>query len=248
MTIRFHQNWLAFGILGLGILSWPTFVAAQTNGEIAAVVDADGRVVYTNIPAAPEVSSAPHRTTPFDGLIDTIAARHGVDSRLVRAVIEVESNFDRRAVSPKGARGLMQLMPSTGARFGVSDPFDPAQNIDGGVRYLRFLLEMFNGNTSLSLAAYNSGENRVARLGRIPQIRETQDYVGKVHSALERMGATALTPTREPTGLIAEAHAAPFQTRGVGATPATTVPAVSAISRSIDETGVFTFTNIGAYR
>ena len=248
MTPRLHQNWLAVGILGVGILSWPASAAGQTAPEIAAIVERDGRVVYTNIPKAPTVSNAPRGTTPFDALIDNISARHGVDSRLVRAVIEVESNFDRHAVSPKGARGLMQLIPSTGARFGVSDPFDPAQNIDGGVRYLRFLLEMFDGNLSLSLAAYNSGENRVARLGRIPRIRETQDYVGKVYAALERMRGTALTPTPESIGRISQAQAAPSRAQESGTNGASVIPAVAAISRTVDESGVFTFTNIGAYR
>jgi hypothetical protein len=248
MTSRLHKNWLLVGILGAGILSWPAVAAGQTARKIAAIMEQDGRVVYTNIPTAPTVSNAPRPTTPFDALIDNISARHGVDSRLVRAVIEVESNFDRHAVSPKGARGLMQLIPSTGARFGVSDPFDPAQNIDGGVRYLRFLLEMFDGNLSLSLAAYNSGENRVARLGRIPQIRETQDYVGKVYAALERMGGTALTPTPGSIGRIAQAQAAPSRIAEGGTNGARVFPTVSAISRTVNEAGVFTFTNIGAYR
>ena len=165
---------------------------------VTAFVDRGGKVVFTNLanysPPAPTADNPlAQRLAPLDSLIENISSRHGVDPVLVRSVIEVESNFDRRAVSPKGAMGLMQLIPATGRRFGVRDFFDPAQNISGGVQYLRYLLGMFEGNLDLSLAAYNSGENRVARLGRIPQIRETQDYVQRVKSAYSRRGGQAAT-------------------------------------------------------
>jgi soluble lytic murein transglycosylase-like protein len=113
-----------------------------------------------------------------DELILTSSRRHGVDPKLVFAVMHQESGFKQRAVSHKGASGYMQLMPATARRFGVTDIFDPAQNIDAGVRYLRFLLDLFDNDVELALAGYNAGEYRVIRSGyRVPRIRETQNYV-----------------------------------------------------------------------
>src|SRR5262249_61775813 len=132
-------------------------------------------------------------------LVDTISQNHGVDPGLVRAVIKTESNFNRWAVSRKGALGLMQLIPSTGRRYGVQDFFDPQQNVDGGVRYLKFLLEKFKGNLDLSLAAYNAGENLVERLGRIPAIPETTDYVRKVRSIYGKKLTPILATTTNTT-------------------------------------------------
>ena len=103
---------------------------------------------------------------------------------LVRAIIQVESDFDHLARSSKGAQGLMQLMPATAERFGVGDPFDPRQNIFGGVQYLRVLLDMFGGDVILASAAYNAGENAVIRYNGVPPYRETQGYVEKVRSLL----------------------------------------------------------------
>jgi hypothetical protein len=114
----------------------------------------------------------------IDGYIADSALRWGVDAKLVYAVMQQESTFQQRAVSPKGACGYMQLMPATARRFGVTDIFDPKQNIDAGTRYLRFLLDLFNNDVELALAGYNAGEYRVIREGyRVPQIRETQNYV-----------------------------------------------------------------------
>ena len=112
--------------------------------------------------------------------IETICSRYGLDPNLVVSVIEVESAFNPRAVSSKGAQGLMQLMPATAKMLGVTDPFDPEQNLRGGIRYLSYLHDLFNKDLSLALAAYNSGEGRVKRLGRVPHITETRNYVDKV--------------------------------------------------------------------
>jgi soluble lytic murein transglycosylase-like protein len=117
----------------------------------------------------------------IDGLIKTNGERHGLDPYLIFLVIEQESHFRQRAVSPKGARGLMQLMPGTARRLGVRDSFDPAQNIMGGSRYLKELMNMFGGRVDLVLASYNAGEGAVMRYGRaIPPYRETRDYVKKI--------------------------------------------------------------------
>jgi soluble lytic murein transglycosylase-like protein len=117
----------------------------------------------------------------FDPLIREHAGRQGIRADLVRAVIQVESAFNPRAVSPKGAMGLMQLMPATAARFGVRDPFNPAENIRAGVTYLRQLLDRFDDNEQLALAAYNAGPGAVQKYGNtIPPYKETQNYVHKI--------------------------------------------------------------------
>ena len=119
----------------------------------------------------------------FDGLIEATARQHAVDPRLVKSVMLVESGFNPAAVSPKGARGLMQLMPATAVAYGVRDIHDPAENIAGGTRYLSYLLGLFGGNLEKSLAAYNAGETAVGRYGGIPPYRETRLYVHKARTA-----------------------------------------------------------------
>jgi hypothetical protein len=138
--------------------------------------------------APPGVPEATIRMDPGavfdrDALLEVagrIARRHRIDEKLVRAVIEVESRYDAFAVSPRGAMGLMQLMPKTAQRFSVRNAFDPIENIDGGVRYLGVLLARYEGRLPLALAAYNAGEEAVDRFGGVPPYRETEHYVGKV--------------------------------------------------------------------
>lgn len=123
-------------------------------------------------------------TVPFGDLIRAASKKHGVDEKLITHVIESESNFNPRAISPRMAYGLMQLLPQTAVRFGVEDVFNPAQNIDAGTRYLKELLEMYNRDTGLALAAYNAGPEKVERYGGVPPYRETQDYVRRIKAKL----------------------------------------------------------------
>lgn len=139
-------------------------------------------------------------TTPAELLrhINVVSNKHKVDPDLIHAVIHVESAYRQYAKSNKGAIGLMQLLPATAKRMGVTDIYNPAQNIDGGTKYLRHLLNMFNNDTRLALAAYNAGEQSVLRFGkRIPPFKETQAYVPKVmqvYEALQKQRAQMLLP------------------------------------------------------
>jgi len=168
----------------------------------------DGSIRLTNAPESPGYHTyLVTGTSPYGfsgaGLygehIGRAASRFGVDPDLVRAVIATESNFDPAAVSAKGARGLMQLMPSTASRFGVKDIFDPSQNIQGGVRYLRYLLDLFGGDLVLALAAYNAGEGVVQDRGRIPNYPETKMYVDRVLT-LYGKGGVGRASGRSPRG------------------------------------------------
>ena len=208
-------------------------VPARAEDKIQAIVSSYGRVVFTNISDNPSIiestptdDSAEDVPRSLGELIDTIATNHGVDPSLVRALIKTESNFNRWAVSRKGALGLMQLIPSTGRRYGVRDFFDPQQNIDGGVRYLKFLLSKFKGNLDLSLAAYNAGENLVERIGRIPSIPETANYVRKIRSIYKEKSPIIAT-SDSPALLQASAPPEPPK-----------------IFKTVDSRGVVHFSNI----
>jgi soluble lytic murein transglycosylase len=134
---------------------------------------------------------APFRRLTLDKLrpvITAAAVKYRLDPALIAAIIKAESAFDPRAVSWAGARGLMQLMPNTARQMGVTDSFDPEQNIMGGSRYLREMLNRFNGDLTLAVAAYNCGPDRVAKVGRVPDIPETRGYVRAVRANLEMMG------------------------------------------------------------
>jgi transglycosylase-like protein with SLT domain len=165
-------------------------------------------------------SPAPAAPTTFDDLIEKTAFRYHVDPQLVEAVVRVESDGNPRALSSKGAQGLMQLIPATAQRLGVQDPNDPRQNVEGGVSYLRYLLDRFGGDVSLALAGYNAGENSVVRSGGIPHFKETQTYVRRV---TELYGAG--------TGLAESSG------------PAASTPAAPPICRYVDGNGVVHYTN-----
>lgn len=140
--------------------------------------------------------TAPIPATPYGAQIFLAARKQGVNPELVAALVRAESAFDARAVSHKGAGGLMQLMPATARRFGLSDAerFEPARNLEAGTRYLRWLLEHFEGDVPLALAAYNAGEGTVARYGGVPPYRETRNYIRRIfrHLGLDAVAEVAL--------------------------------------------------------
>jgi len=150
--------------------------------------------------------AAPPRTAPtgIDEAVDRIAALHSLPPQLIHSVIKVESNYNPYAVSVKGAQGLMQLIPETARRFGVTNTFNPVDNIQGGARYLRYLLDLYGGNYPLALAAYNAGEGAVARYGGVPPYAETQNYLVQVRKQLEaaQKATAAKTPPPAPKPVI----------------------------------------------
>jgi soluble lytic murein transglycosylase-like protein len=159
------------------------------QAEITRYWSAEGRPVFTNIPvpSAPllKESTRPHLEGyasggPLRQLVHRLARQHDIEPRLVQAIVTVESNYNPQAVSHAGAQGLMQLMPSTAARYQVTNPFDPRANIEGGLRYLKDLFRLFPGDLRCVLAAYNAGENAVLQYGGIPPYPETQQYVKRV--------------------------------------------------------------------
>ncbi len=148
-------------------------------------------------PAAPPAQ--PMLNVPYAELIRAAAQKLGVDQELIASVIAVESNFNPRAVSPRLARGLMQLLPETAARFAVADVFDPAQNIDAGTRYLKELLAKYNQDLALALAAYNAGPDRVEQYRGVPPFNETRRYVRRVAQKLKQH-ADKTTAVPQPVG------------------------------------------------
>jgi hypothetical protein len=180
------------------------FAASPARAQISLVQNFDGRRMFVNndppakaritnsrapraiyLPAEQTFLGRKHDAMSLDrdgaeALVKEAAERHRMDPALIRAVIETESHWNAGAVSRKGAVGLMQLVPSTAQRFGVKDMFSPKQNVDAGVRYLKTLLERYNGNLELALAAYNAGEGAVDRARGVPAFRETRNYVQRV--------------------------------------------------------------------
>jgi len=147
----------------------------------------------TSSAESPEMSAAEQANREkIEEMIREVSDRYRVDPALVRAVIQTESNWNSSAISRKGARGLMQLVPGTAQQLGVNNAFDPKQNLDGGVRYLHMLLERYNGDLDRALAAYNAGPSAVDRAGGIPRYRETREYVHKVTDSYFRPGSDRL--------------------------------------------------------
>ena len=224
----------SYRVVLLSGLLFVTFLSTAARADqIVVLVDENGHKIYVNTSettnhvdwmskgfrASGGVDSA-RIPANINELVEQTASRHQVDPELVRAIVRVESGYDPKAVSSKGAMGLMQLIPATAHRFGVVNPFDPKQNLEGGVNYLKYLLDLFGGDLALSLAAYNSGEHTVQRSGGVPAIPETQDYVRKVTSIYQ-------------TGDVPPpAKATPRE------------PPKPAITRFVDQYGVVHFTNV----
>ncbi len=185
-------------------------LAGPAQAQIYTWRDASGTLVLSNVPqggAAPKSYAVPsskgvratvyvahERSRQFDPIIKLHAARHGIRADLVRAVVQVESAFNPSAVSPKGAMGLMQLMPATAQELGVGNPFNPEENIRGGVTYLRRLLDRYDNKEELALAAYNAGPGAVDKYGEtIPPYRETRSYVSKITRLVQPMKVAGTT-------------------------------------------------------
>jgi soluble lytic murein transglycosylase-like protein len=184
-------------------------VCSPATAEVL-MEDRDGVLYVRNVepPArsAPDSRDATARLARYRQLIHEAAERHALAPALVESVIRVESNFEPRAVSPKGARGLMQLMPATAAQLGVRDVFDVRENVEAGVRHLRDLLNRYQGDVTFALAAYNAGVEAVARYGGIPPFAETRAYVARILEMLQQAGiptandASAIYRRQMPNG------------------------------------------------
>lgn len=199
---RFAAPLAALALVALGSpLDAQVYTRRNANGVVEAtnVPDSSGGYLLTYPGKGTLIHSRGfHRAraywSMYDHHVNEAAALHQVSPDLVKSVIAVESEFDQWAVSSKGARGLMQLMPDTARRLGVADSFDARQNIFAGTQYLRMMLDRFGGDMSLALAAYNAGPNAVLRYGGVPPYRETRDYVRKVQSQLGEGFASAPSP------------------------------------------------------
>ena len=190
---------------------------ARTGRLVRTVVMSNKPMVPRGLALQPAAVSAPVPATlaselGINEMIDETARRHEIDPLLVHSVVQVESNYNPFAVSPKGAEGLMQLIPSTARRFGAVNSFNPRENLEAGVRYLKYLQDTFQDD-DLALAAYNAGEAAVVKYGTIPPYRETEDYVyrvGKKYSeARKKSGRAAETPVTKPVPVLASQTAEP---------------------------------------
>jgi soluble lytic murein transglycosylase-like protein len=179
----------------IGILFFAAMAHTSALADIFLYIDKEGVMHFSNAPThnryhvyMKEGSNTPAEveqgakpdTDKYDHLINESCGLHGVDFALVKAIIRAESSFDPYAISSKGAEGLMQLMPETSKKLNVANPFDPHENIKGGVKHLKYLLDRFNYDLRLSLAAYNAGETTVAQVNGVPNYRETKSYVAEV--------------------------------------------------------------------
>jgi len=230
MHSRTQSRLQVLGCLLMWALSLSRPVVAD---DIVTVTDANGRRIFintgetrakgrgtTSVRGPGKSSTATLPSPEISNLVEQTASRLQVDPQLVHAIIKVESEYDPKAISSKGAMGLMQLIPGTAQRFGVENPFNPKENIEGGVSYLKHLLDRFGGDLPLSLAAYNAGEGAVQRSAGIPSFAETKDYVRKVTNIYQ-------------SGLpLSGANAAGYKTQG------------SPIVRYVDERGVVHYSNV----
>jgi soluble lytic murein transglycosylase-like protein len=200
--------------------------------EIAAadVVGIEPEEVFTPIPPQPIAAAA---DPTFRELVAAAAKRYSVDADLITSVIAVESNFDPKAVSRKNARGLMQLLPETAERLGVKNVFDPQDNIDAGTRYLKELLQMYNNDLVLTLAAYNAGTDSVQKYGRVPPYAETITYVQRVKRSYEKAKSSAPAKAASRTAAAPANAATPSKSPSANvAAPMSAAPPASATTAS----------------
>ena len=176
-----------------GKLVRSVIVTPRTIGEqrVAATVVAPRVIPESPVPAAEPAAPKPAPFADLTEAVDRIAAQNSLLPQLVHSVIKVESNYNPNAVSPKGAQGLMQLIPATARRFGVANSFNPMENIQGGAKYLKYLLDLYHNDYVLALAAYNAGEGAVAKYGTVPPYQETQNYLHLVAGELKKSMKTA---------------------------------------------------------
>jgi len=190
-------------LIAISALAIFAALAQPVQADVYMYKDKDGVLTFTNVPnhngykrilreGPAGVGGASTSNASFDELIRSASGRYNVDPDLIRAVIKTESDFNMKARSTKGAMGLMQLMPDTARLHNVSDAYDPNANVEGGVRHLRMLLERYQGNLELSLAAYNAGAAAVEKHGGIPPYNETREYVRKVLRFYDAFRGTSL--------------------------------------------------------
>jgi hypothetical protein len=207
--LRYHGS-IVLALLTLLVSLAVLYHPVPVGAEMYKLTAPDGTQHYTNAPTDPRYQRMgfssgtqagwlrlpPAANGRYESEIQAAAERYQVPIKLVSAVIRAESGFNARAVSPKGAQGLMQLMPKTASILGVRDSFDPRENIDGGVRHLRAMIDRFPHSLPLAIAAYNAGERAVAQYGKIPPYPETQDYVAKVLRFYGGVEGGTTPPTR----------------------------------------------------
>ncbi|TNF52235.1 DUF4124 domain-containing protein [bacterium] len=192
---------------------------STTSADIYKFVDKQGVIHYSNVPDNQSNKKSLTKTSKYTlhsgrkkppdkhqrryrTIINTTSEKYNIAPSLLKAVIEVESNWNSQAVSKKGAQGLMQLMPDTSKSLKVGNPFNPEENIDGGAKYLKSLLDKYNGDLSLALAAYNAGPNRIDKFGGVPPIPETQKYVKKVLGLYRGDKATPIYKVKIRNGTV----------------------------------------------
>jgi len=213
-------------------------VTTVPASDFRQVVDDKGRTIITNVSKPPSTTSyreVSYTARTYTHYIRTAAKKYRLNERLIHAMIIMESGYNPRAVSPKGAKGLMQLMPGTARLMGVTDVFNPKQNIEGGSRYLRLMLNTFNGNLDYALAAYNAGPEAVKRYKGIPPYRETRNYVRGV----KRLAGLNTSPAAPPS----------FQVNTKRNRTHVQTPRTEAgFHRQIDKKGRVIFTNVPVIR
>jgi hypothetical protein len=209
--------------------------------SVADVVKIEPEEVFAPITPPTAAATAPAaqaaNQSPYHDFVLAAASRYGVDAELISSVMEVESNFNPKAISAKNARGLMQLLPETAARLGVKDIFDPKENIDAGTHYLHDLLQLYKNDLTLALAAYNAGPDKVQKYGDVPPYRETQSYVKQVKRKYQKNKSAPATKPATPAASSPAPNASPAAPTAAPTAPAAPGPATSLLEMNRDSNG-----------